>query len=281
MKKLQTIIAGCLGLFLLASISHRETKDMARISFDLGKNIKETAKASGAPRWSTSNVAGYISYELVNLPSDIPALYQRTGYEIGVAPLFALMLYADQNNNNDLAVEAATLQFSANAVTSHSSAKTFVESIIAQFQKGRWQRYIDALCPAVTGRSAYMNEAGQVARVGFCPLDPAHQLLDEDWVALMAMTQNYQWTGDGVLATLTVGFSDDVRGITYSITLEFEDIAIKNRRADEVRQHALAEGGAAELRRLEEKKNSELARKDRIKILEENARRRGDSVVQR
>ena len=30
----------------------------------------------------------------------------------------------------------------------------------------------------------------------------------------MRLTQYYQWTGDGVLATLTIRYSDDVRGIT-------------------------------------------------------------------
>lgn len=280
MKK-HIIIAVCVGLLLLLGVFHQETNDMSHISFNLGKNIKETAKASGAPRWGTSDVAGYISYELVNLPLNIQAMYQRPGYEIAVAPLFALTLYADKNNNNNLAVEAATLQFSAKAVKSHSSAKMFVESIIAQFQKGKWQRHIDALCPAVTGKSSYMNETGELERIGFCPLDPAYQLPEADWVALMAMTQNYQWEGDGVLATLTTGFSDDVRGITYSIDLEFEDIAVKSRRNEETRQRAIAEGGIAESKRLDEKKKSELARQERIKILEDNARKRGDTVVQR
>lgn len=254
---------------------------MPQINFDLGGNIKETAKASGAPRWAASDVAGYISYELVNLSPDIPAIYQRPGYEIGVAPLFAVTLYADRNSNNDLAVEAATLQFSSNATSSHHSAKIFVERIIAQFQDGKWKRHVDASCPAVTGRSSYLNEMGELERIGFCPLDPGYKLSDADWIALMAMTQNYEWTGDGVLATLTVGSSDDVRGITYSINLEFEDLTIKSRRDEERRQQALAEGGDAELKRVAEMKKSEQARKERIKIWEDSARKRGDAVIQR
>jgi hypothetical protein len=50
MKKRHIILACFLAGFLLAGVLHLEKNDMARINFDLGKNIKEAAKASDAPR---------------------------------------------------------------------------------------------------------------------------------------------------------------------------------------------------------------------------------------
>jgi hypothetical protein len=254
---------------------------MPEIKFDLGKNIHETAKKSGAPRFSTRNVAGLISYDLIDLPPDIPAHYVRPGFEITASPLFAFTLYADEEHNNGLAVQAARLQFSSETAKSHESAQAFVENIIAQFERGKWKRHIHELCPAVTGRSTFLNEAGEPKQINGCPLDPKHRLSKEDWIQLMRLTQYYEWIGDGVLAKLTVRFSDDVRGITYAMDLDFDDLAIKKRVDQANLNRRLAEGDKNGWNSTENEKKDIAAFKARIKILEENARKRGDMVIPR
>lgn len=254
---------------------------MPQIKFDIGRNILETARQSGAPQYTVGNVAGIVSYELVNLPPDIPAFYQRQGYEIRARPLFALTLYANEESNDGLAVQTAALQFSKDAAKSHEEAQTFVGDLIAQFQKGKWKRHIDGLCPAVTGRSAFLNATDKPERIGFCPLDPQYRLTTEDWILLMGKTQNYQWTGDGVLATLTIGYSDDIRGITYSIDLEFEDSETAIRRETRNLLRDLAEGDAQGWNSTFKHSEEILERKALLKILEENAQRRGDRIISR
>jgi hypothetical protein len=113
---------------------------MPEVKFDLGKNIRDTAQKSGAPSFSTRNVAGLISYEIANFPPDIPVHYIRPGYELAALPLFAITLYADEEHQNNLAVETAALQFSTDSIKSHESAKKFVEELNSQFHKGKWRR---------------------------------------------------------------------------------------------------------------------------------------------
>lgn len=281
MRKSTSAIICAVVLGAAASTYNLRGATMPEIKFNIGENIYETAKTSGAPKYSTGNVAGLISYEIDSLPPDIPARYQRQGYEITALPLFAFTMYADEESNDGLAVQTATLQFSKNAATSHLSAQTFVSDLISQFQKGKWTRHIRELCPSVSGRSAFLNEHGEPARIGTCPLDPAYRLSNEDWLRMMKLTQYYQWAGDGVLATLTIRYSDDVRGITYSIDLEFEDIAVKTRRENANRARDLAEGDAQGRNSTAKDRDAKLARRSLIKILEENARKRGDPVLPR
>lgn len=281
MKRVATL-ALCSSMLCAAGIVYYlKSNYMAKIQFDLGGNIHETAKRSGAPKFATRNVAGLISYKLLDLPPEIPATYQRLGYEITAIPLFAFTLYADTENNNDLAVETASLQFSTNTLKSHELAKAFVENLIGQFQRGQWKRFIHDLCPAVTGRSSLLDETGNLNQTLSCPLDPTYRLSMEDWISMIGRTQDYQWLGDDVLATLTVGFSNDIRGLTYSIRLEFQDFSIKNRRDSDRTLHVLAEGDAAGRHRTAKRAKELVEARIRIKRLEENAIERGDTVVPR
>lgn len=254
---------------------------MLQIGVDIGENILKTARNSGAPKYTTGNIAGLVSYEILNMPRDIPVHFQRKGYEISALPLFALTLYADEENSNDLAVSRIELQFSKDAAKSHASGQIFVESILSQFRRGKWTRYISDSCPAVTGRSAFLDEAGAPKQIGSCSLDPDYHLGEEDWIRMIRKTQNYKWTGDGVLATLTVRYSDDIRGITYSTNLTFDDLAIKTHRDSARLARKLAEGDAQGWNSTKDYIAGRLERKARIKILEKNAQRRGDSIVSR
>lgn len=281
MKRITRTILGT-GVFctLATAYALRDTAP-PQIRFDIGQNIYETAKKSGAPRYGTGNVAGLVSYELVDLPLDIPALYNRPGYEIKAMPLFAFTMYADEDFRDGLAVHTATLQFSRHAAKSHASAQTFVGDLISQFQKGKWRRYIREGCPAITGRSTFLNEHGQPGYAGYCSLDPTYKLSSEDWLRIMPMSQIYQWIGEGVLATLTVRYSDDVRGITYSIDLDFDDLEVKKRYEEMNLNRELAEGDAQGWNSTARHKSDKLAHQAKVRMLEENARRRGDMVVER
>jgi len=254
---------------------------MFQVKIDIGKNIIDTAKKSGAPRWGTRDIKGFVSYKMTGLPLDIPVLYERPGYEVSVMPIFALTMYADKEHNNNLAVEAVSLHFDMNAYKSHAAAKTFVEDLISQFQKGRWQRHLDDSCPAVTGRSSYLNETNEPDLSGMCPLDPSYRLSVEDWLLMMSMRKSYEWIGDGVLATLDVRYSDDIRGITYSVSLSFDDFAAKTRVEEANRLRDLAEGDANGWKSTENEKKGKAARKLKVTLLEENARKRGDTVIPR
>lgn len=254
---------------------------MPEIKFNLGQNIFETAKGSGAPKYATGNVAGLVSYELIDLPPDIPARYVRAGFEITALPLFSLAMYADEESDDGLAVQSVMLQFSKGAAPSHSSANDFVKNLISQFQNGKWKRHIPDYCPSVTGRSTFLNEAGEPGRTGTCPLDPAYRLSNDDWLRMMRLTQYYQWCGEGILATLTVRYSDDVRGITYSFDLDFENMAIKAERERANLARKLANGDAQGWNSTAKYKAGQLERTALITVLEENAQRRGDAIVPR
>lgn len=68
-----------------------------------------------------------------------------------------------------MAVEVASLQFSTNTINSHESAKAFIERLIAQFNGAKWKRFIPELCPAITGRSSFLEEEEQVDQIWNCP----------------------------------------------------------------------------------------------------------------
>jgi hypothetical protein len=255
---------------------------MFKVKFNIGENIIEAAKESGAPRWSTRNIQGIISYDLVGMPIDIPLVYQRPGYDVTAMPIYSFTMYADKESNNNLAVETANLLFDTDALKTHTSAKIFVENLIAQFQRGKWKRYVDNLCPAVTGRSSILNKAGEPDLELTCPLDPGYRLTSDEWKLMMSMGgQRYQWLGDGVLARLDVDYSDDIRGITYSIRLAFENFAVRKRRDEANRLRDLAEGDANGWKSTENEARGIAERKLEIKVLEDNARKRGDAVLPR
>lgn len=253
---------------------------MSEVQFDIGKNIVDAARASGAQGYSTQNIDGLLMYD-ANLTPDIPVRYARSGYEIVVSPTFSLTLYADRKSNNNLAVQTASLQTSTRTIRSHAAAREFVDKLVLQFKNGKWLRYIDDLCPAVTGRSTLLNEAGHVEQIEACALDPDYKLSDEEWAYLMQSTQNYEWVGDGVLAKLTVGFHDFGRGLEYAIDLEFDDLFLKEKRDKENLLQELSEGDAKGWRSTENHLKNMAEIKARIGILEKNAVKRGDSVILR
>ena len=254
---------------------------MREVQIDIGKNIAATAKASGAASFSVQNIDGLMMYDANGLSLDVPVRYTRPGYEIVLAPTFSLTMYADKRINNNLSVHTAALQVSTRAIKTHLAAQEFVSKVILQFKKGKWQRYINGLCPAVTGRSSILDEKGQVAQIGACALDPDYQLSDQEWTQLMPSVQNYEWIGDGVLAKLTVSYNDFGRGLDYSIDLDFDDLDLKIKRDQDNLSQELTQGDAKGWKSTEKHLEYIAEMKSRVSILEKNALARGDMIIPR
>lgn len=252
---------------------------MYTINVDVGKNIEKVAKDSGAPGFGVEAYWGAKFYEIVGMPADIPVRYIRPGYEITAQPLFSLTMFADTENNNDLAVEKITFQFSRHAAKTHGEARALVEGLIAQFRNGKWHRHIENTCPAVTGRSAYLNLDEKIR--ASCFLDPEYKMSMEDWRELAKLTLQYAWLGEGVLAKLSVNFDEAVVGSSYLIGLEFQDFAIQNRRYFAQEALELVEGDKKGWNSTAKHKKDMADIINKVKRLEENAVKRGDSIVAR
>ena len=254
---------------------------MDQIIFDLGENIHEVAKKSGAPKFNTSNVAGLVSYGLTDVPDGIYFSFVRPGYEVRIPKVFSSTLYADEEHGAALNVETATFMISKRATATHESAQAYVESVIEQFQRGKWKRQLDPLCPAVTGRSSYLNEHGQIDQLAACPLDPGYKISAEDWRVLMHNPQNYEWIGDGILARLSIGYMEGSLGLQYMIDLDFDILEVKRARDEKNLARELQEGDANGWDSTAKMKKDVEALKKRVKMWEESTRQRGDAVIAR
>jgi len=252
-----------------------------QIKFDLGKNIHETARTSGAPKFATSNVAGLVSYSLTDIPDGIYFSFVRPGYEVRIPKAYSLTMYADKEHGAELNVETVTFMTSKKAIATHESAQAYVESIVEQFQRGKWKRQLDPLCPAVMGRSSYLNEHGQIDQLGACPLDPQYKIPAEDWRALMHNPQNYEWVGDDILARLSIGYMEGGLGLRYMISLDFDILEVKRARDEKNLARELSEGDANGWGSTEEMEKEATVLQKRVKDWEESARQRGDFVIPR
>ena len=253
---------------------------MQEIRFDLGKNIVDTARASGVPRFQTSNVNGSIDYSVNQISAELPARFTRPGYEVSVAPVFSFRLSADHRNGVSDVVEATTLQI--NTFKSHDTAQAFVEQLLGQFAKGKWKRYIWESCPAVTGRSALLDATGKLDVGTVCSLDPSYKLKRDEWLAMMNRGKFYRWIGDGVIATLQVGFGDDPPvGVNYQMFLEFELADVQKKRNAQADADHIKEGEAKGWNTAAKAVAGEKETDAMNKLLEANAIKRGDQVVPR
>ena len=257
-----------------------EGQKMQEIKFDLGKNIVDTARASGVPKFEADNIAGLISYSVSPIPAEIPTRYTRSGYEVSVAPLYAFTLNADRDKTPDDLVYKTTLQI--NTFKSHDTAQAFVEQLLGQFAKGKWKRYITDACPAVTGRSSWLNAAGGLNIEGVVCPDPAYKLTRSDWLTVMRNGQRYRWIGDGVISELSVNFGDNpATGVMYQMFLGFELEDVQKKRnaqadADHIKEGE-AKGWNTAAKAVAGKKETDAMNK----LLEANAIKRGDQVVPR
>ena len=277
--KWHVALATLLGGAVLISCD-AEGQKMQEIRFDLGKNIVDTARASGVPRFRTSNVNGSIDYSVNQISAELSARFARPGYEISAAPIFSFRLSADHRNGVSDIVEATTLQI--NTFKSHDTAQAFVEQLLGQFAKGKWKRYIWDSCPAVTGRSALLDATGKLDVGTVCSLDPSYKLKRDEWLAMMSVGKFYRWVGDGVIAELQVGYGDNpATGVMYQMFLGFELEDVQKKRnaqadADHIKEGE-AKGWNTAAKAVAGKKETDAMNK----LLEANAIKRGDQVVPR
>ena len=256
--------------------------EMPEIKFDLGKNIVETARMSGVPRFQARQVASTISYGIEAIASEIPAHFTRSGYEIVWQPIFAFSMYASDKNNS--IVDTAVLQLD-NKIKTHEAAQAFVEQTIAQFAKGKWQRYHDPVWDVLlTGRSSLLNESGQIAST-LMTIDPAYKIPTKDWPTVTSNGAYWRWVGDEVYAELSVtqlgseASAGDSRVLDYRLNLEFQLLAVMLKRDAENLAEKNKEGNAKGWNSTVKYEASKKEQAALNRRLEANAIKRGDSVV--
>ena len=105
MKKRLTAITLLITTFGATFIYHANAERMHDITVDLGKNIQETAEASGAPRFSIGSFWGAKIYDILDMPPEISVRLNRSGHNIVLTSRYSLTMYADSDNKNNLGVE--------------------------------------------------------------------------------------------------------------------------------------------------------------------------------
>jgi hypothetical protein len=271
------LIAVIAGSLIVWKFAHGQKTQ--EIKFDLGKNITETARASGVPKFQTRNVAGLVSYAVDSIPSQLPVRYVRPGYEITWQPVFAMTMYSDKDADASLPVQSVDLQL-ARHLKSHEAAHAFVEQTLAQFTRGKWRRYHNPQWTTLlTGRSSMLDETGQIAS-NLNAVDPAYKIPPEDWISAVSHGIIWRWSGDGVLATLTVNNdTGNAEKPEYYIGLEFDLLDVKLKRDRENQARDLKEGDAKGWNSTAKYEADKKAAQARNRVLEENAVKRGDAVV--
>lgn len=267
-------------LTIIAGSKKISDLNMSNIKFKLRENIEQVARSSGAPSFHVRRLAGNHRYEISGLPPEVVIYYTPPGYEIKISPAFSLSLYADERNHNNLSVDEVSITPKYDA-KSNKSVRALVDNIVAQFNDGKWKRLIPQHCPAVTGRSAILNAEGNVGNQHSCPLDPHYKITESEWNTLLKNAQQYHWLGDGVRAELHITRTGTAADPLYFVSLEFKDETIstlleQENLAIELREGDAAGWGSTARYRVEQ----EQIRKE-VKLLEENAIRRGDKVVPR
>lgn len=257
---------------------HSKENNMIEIKFSLGKNIVEIAKATGIPKFGVSNTDGLIQYNAMQLPTEANIVYDRKGYELVFRPVFSINFSADRARSPDDLVDTFIVKMETDQVRSHASAKAMVDALVSQFRKGIWKRHISLECPAVTGRSTFLNANGNIDSGG-CALDPDYRIGEEDWLRLFAEGQRYEWMGEGVLAQLTIGYRDREGDPKYDIRLVFEDYEAKSAVDSKNEVQARKEGDAKGWDTSIKAATSEKATAEKKLILEANALKRGDKVL--
>ncbi len=261
------------------SYSKLGCQKLAEIQFDLGKNIVDTAKASGVPSFQVSETAGLVDYSINGIPKTVPVRYMRPDYEVSWSPIFAFTMYADRDISPNLPVDTVTLQFDNRTIKTHAEAQALIEQTIAQFQRGKWQRYYDPEWDVLlTGRSSLLDEHGHVGG-DLNTIDPAYKIPAEDWPLVADEGPTWTWIGDGVLASLHVLGYKGSDGLYYTVSLDFDLADIKFKRDAENLAQKHKEGDA---KGWNSTANYEADKKKRAalnKRLIENAIRRGDTVV--
>lgn len=274
-------VAVCASLLILlggAWAIHLKENNMSDIKFSVGKNIVETAKATGIPKFGVSNIDGLIQYNAMQLPKEVKVIYDRQGYEIAARPVFSINFSADRARSPGDFVDTFIVKMETDEVHSHAAARAVIDALLFQFKKGMWTRYVSLECPAVTGRSVFLNINGDIDSDG-CALDPEYKIADEDWLRLFADGQRFEWLGEGVLAQLMIGYRGRAGSPKYDIRLVFEDYEVRKAVDHENEQQSRKEGDSKGWKTSEKAVANEKATREKNLILEANSLKRGDKVL--
>jgi len=264
------VIAGVLFVFAIPAPTG-QTKPR-EIVFELNRPIRTVARESGATGFGKRNYHGLISYDLGGQRASTVFKYNQPGYEITWDKVFAFTMYADSHYTRDAEVNTISLQH--DRFESLEEMKVLVDQTIAQFQAGKWERYLSNDEPRVSGRSSLLDEHDKLQGTILYP-DPAYVIPDEDWPTIARKSIYWRWTGDGVHAELHVTGSGQILGHAH---LTFEDIAH--------RQYILLKERARSVRR-DQKYGWDMYRYDETgrerreanRRIEARALERGDHIV--
>jgi hypothetical protein len=261
------IVAG----IVVYSIHEGNTVRVAR--FDLDRNIVDTARKTGLRHFDVTNDFGWIEYDAADVPKHAVLKFDRPGLEIVWPSPFAFTLGTDHNRDKDDHVRVAVLQLSNRLLQSPAQARAFVEDTLAQFARGKWQRFIPEGCPRVTGRSSFLDASGAVDEIGVCPIDPAYRIPSESFVALLAQPRRWMWHSGDVRAEFTLDHMTIIDHEVYTGSLEFQ--------TDEYNRVADASMAERDLRSPAERIADEKRERKSLDALEAAAVRRGDRVLAR
>jgi hypothetical protein len=263
-----------LGVAAVVFFSIHESNTTHEATFDLGRNIVETARKTGLPHFDVTDDFGFIEYDVPDISRNLVVKFDRPGLEVSWPSLFAFTLSTDHDRDPDDKVQLATLQLSNRTLHSHAEAQKFVEDTLARFARGKWQRFIPEGCPRVTGRSSLLDASGAVDQVGFCPIDPGYRIPPELFATLtLDQTRRWMWHGDGVYAEFNLR-SMKIRGEdVYTGFLEFKTddyVRTSNAKME-------AQDPSSPVERISNAKKE----RDAIDVMEAAALKRGDRVLAR
>lgn len=216
--------------------------------FQLGKTMEATANQTRLPL-SGGNTDGLIDAGFMGFPDNTYGRYVEPGYELKLGPLFGIRFYSNTERYPDKKTETATLTFDLDHITTTQQAYDYVYGLIAQFQRGKWKRYIPEECPRLKGKSSILNQQEIKAMsapelknfMGLgCPIDPAYKPEFEEWKRFVTSEgPTYLWrdsAGKVVRLDLTLSDTGDAKlGMgDFRIDLEFEleEVVLANKKGN-------------------------------------------------
>ena len=239
---LAAVVLGGVGL-TIARNGMEENAAEKIFEFQLGKTMEATANQTRLPL-SGGNTNGLLDAGVRGFPDNVYARYVEPGYELKLGPLFGIRFYSDTKRYPDKKTETVTLSFDLDHITTPQQTYDYVYGLIAQFQRGKWKRYIPEKCPRLQGKSSILNQEEILALslpvapelknfIGLgCPIDAGYKPELDQWMPLaIAGELQYLWyDGHGKIAKLDIGLNEPNSDGTFvnqgvssvRIDLEFE-----------------------------------------------------------
>ena len=244
---LAAVALGVVGL-TMARNDMKENAAEKVFEFQLGKPLEATVKQTTLPL-SGQNNWGMINAGVVGLADGVYGRYAEPGYELKLGPLAGIEFYADTNRYPDKKVETVQVTFRLKHISTPQQVYDYVYGLIAQFQGGKWKRYIPEVCPRLQGKSSILDqqeikamsnpELKNFMALG-CPIDPAYKPELEKWMPLARDGQLYLWHDEqGKIAVLDIGVSEPnpdgtfgVSDVRINLEFELEEVMLANEKGN-------------------------------------------------